>query len=280
MATPPEELHAARTLATLLGLKPEKLDGAQSGSGLPDFRLRQDGRPVGVLEVTRWADFTYRATAGPLSKNPVLLPGPQHDWHARLQPDLKLSRLRRDLPGHVVDLENRSIEVVSALHPDRTWRQLQAFGVLLLKRGEASSTSRLFPTVVAPGGKTSREILADIAEAEVSNNLVKLQSGSGPERHLWVWIEYDGPDGADAMVMSMVQDLPGPPPRAPRIPVHATLWLGVDALRAVVSWNATRGWKKYRPPPPKGIYDPDATMPHPLSRRLERGEVRERGYRK
>lgn len=182
-------------------------------SSLPDFELFDNGSAVGVLEVTRWADPVFRSTVGSLKKKPVHLPGSQHNWHAQLTPGLDLKALRQALPRHASDLENRSVDVVSGLHVDPTWSHLQALGIQLIRRGAPSPDARLHPTVVAPGGSTSREILADIVESEVSNNLAKLQYGSGPERHLWVWLEYDGPEGADVMVMSMVDQLPGSTPR-------------------------------------------------------------------
>ena len=100
MTVPPEELHAARALADLLGLEPKQLDGTQAVSGLPDFELFDNGSAVGVLEVTRWADPVFRSTVGALKKKPVHLPGSQHDWHAQVTPGLDLKALRQALPGH------------------------------------------------------------------------------------------------------------------------------------------------------------------------------------
>lgn len=259
----PEELHAARMIHHFAGLVPVPNDGTVAGSNLPDFDLLRGEDVLGVLEVTRYADRTMRATVGALRKRPIELPGARTSWHVQIERDTNAARLAAALPRLVQDAEASGAWRVTRRDPLGRRLPLEDLGIRLMYSGPMEVTPRAQVVVVAPGGSTHRDLLAEVVEFEATkpDNVRKLSHGGRDERHLWVWLEYDAPGGADVMVMSLAKGLPG---REPRLPVGvppATIWLCVDFRRDVVSWDATRGWQVHRVDVGDAVYEPDATVP-------------------
>lgn len=108
---------------------------------------------------------------------------------------------------------------------------------------------------------SERDILAEVAEAMVAANAEKLAYQAGADHHLWVWLEIDGPDGADVMAASLVKGVPGRMPREPALAVACTVWMGALGLNLAVSWSQSRGWQKHRWSPAKQVYNPGETLP-------------------
>ena len=89
-------------------------------------------------------------------------------------------------------------------------------------------------------------MLAEVAEREALNNQTKLTSSAAREAHLWIWLEFDADDGADAMAHSVAEGLIGGPPRDPDLKLPCTVWLAVPTDNFAVRWREQDGWAVIR----------------------------------
>ena len=255
-----DEVHAARLFADITGFECDNLDGATGVSGLADFSVWNTrtgclGRPrrrrVGTLEVTRAANQEARHTQGAVRaqfrRNQLGLARTSCIWHIQIIPGTQPRSLGADVQRLVDHFERKRLDGASQWDLEGRALGLAQMGITSIRRGLHDPHPCASVIVVAPGGWTSRDVLADIVESEVSNNLAKVTPQSGLEAHLWIWLEFDTPSGADAMAHSIVDGTPGRLPRRPLLPVLCAVWLAVPHDRWAVRWRLEDGWTTHRP---------------------------------
>jgi hypothetical protein len=241
-----EEVEASRLFELLTNSRCRELDGMAHGSGLADFTVVDaDGTDIGTLEVTRATDQTSLATAGAMRNVKRWdLSGTTDIWHVTVVPGADAKTLRDKVQTIVDRLVADDIESVQRQQPLGKELGLGSDRIVGVLRGPAASGGVGIASVMVsgPGGSTGRDILAEVAEAEFSKNANKMVAGGGRTAHLWVWLTWEQPDGADVMAASVRRGDPGPLPRTPHLALNCTIWLAVPGQTWALRWRHSDGW--------------------------------------
>ncbi len=241
----PDEEEAARRFAQLTGWTCRPLDAVVAVSGAPDFEVSSGASQLGTLEVTRAIDQATRGTQGVLSSKTFDLTGTSHMWHVQIEPTTPITGLLPAIQAIVDHLERAGEHSVNQWNSFGKGLGLAADGIRSVIRGPVDGTPRAGVIAVGSGGPTSRDVLAEVIEREVANNANKLVTAPPLEGHLWIWLEWDEPRGADAMAFSIRDGLPGALPRAPVVKAPCPVWLAVTGQHWALRSHPGHGWKVF-----------------------------------
>lgn len=218
------------------------LDGRAPGDNLPDFKILDHGNQIGTLEVTRATDERALEAQGAVKDNRFELQRTSRTWSVMVEPTTIVKGLGGVIQQIVDHLERKGLDRVSRWQPLGQKLGLANNGITCVARVPAATEPVASVMVVGLGGPTARDVLAEVAEREVAKNVKKVGPPSPLAGHLWVWLEFEAPDGASAMAYSIQDGLPGRPPRRPRLDAPCTVWLAIHGERWALRWRDTDGW--------------------------------------
>ena len=254
-----EEEWARRCISLALGAEVTLHDDG-TAAGMFDLEIiYADGRR-GAVEVTAAADPESIELWNLINDGARWIePNIKGGWAVVLYPYARAKRIKRELPGLLMEFEQVGIRRVR----DTSWRRgppeerIAALGISDVFQSETAFRGSIYPTIELPDEKSGGGVadtgdalagwIGDwVARPSQEHNLVKLRLADTPERHIFVILPSfaDAPFSVTDLLMRDLAPLPTIKPNLPHPLTHVwcvSTWSSGSGMR----WSPDEGWQRF-----------------------------------
>jgi hypothetical protein len=253
MTERPDERRARAIVGAALGLQVERYEDG-SAPGQVDAVI-MDPKGLVPLEIVADHDNVFNAQWDALEEihHTIHVPGLRSRWSVQIRHGARVKRLVTQLPGHLLNLQEQSVQVPARPRPVPP--ELTQLGVLMLYPLEGGPVGNVHLQTQGWSGSAGEGEPADWVELMLERHpdvVIKLDRFASHEKHAFLWMTIATDYSSQFRLERKQPPLP-PPTLAPQLPRGVThVWIaGSFNSQGCLAWFPDRGWWRV-PAPPNG----------------------------